>query len=705
MNNEKTREDIYLRRYLEAIVEGVERSEAIIKKAKALALFWNFQEIRFEAEDVLVGHFEINDVWMYPKNLADEIKHLNMENEKEDYNWVLIAEKIGLFTRTPGAHVVPGYDSMLKEGLQNRIERVIRTSKDCSQDQRAFYQAEIIVLYGLQNNILRHGKVAGEKGNKRLQEVCKRIAYHAPSTFLEAVQMVWMLHKSVVEEAGSGSISFGRIDQYLYPYYKRDIEKGRLTQNNAQKIINALWIRIAELEKSWQNITIGGGTVTGENQCNELSMMCMEAAMIVCGDQPQLSLRVSDNMPDCYWNKAMELIKTGMGFPELYNDNIAVKAKQNVGVSKEDAWNYSIVGCVEISVGGKEYSHMEGARFNWMKILEIMLNKGKCSLTGIQWELKNNYNLDSIQTFDEFYNWYKEELMYFLRRVCEFIDRASQNYGLYWPVPYTSALMEGCIEKGRDVTNGGTVYNNLTVNCVGIASVADALEAIEQLVFRDKVVSLVELSDILCKDFADNEWLQEKMLACPKYGNDIVSVDLKVKDLVKTFTETLQSQKMKYGDGRFQAGFYTSYFHATLGALTGATADGRKARTALSSSLSPMAGMDQNGPTAVINSANKIDMSYMGNGMVLDLKFLSGFFDKEERREIFRWLVEEYFAQGGMEIQFNTINREELLDAQIRPWIHKNLIVRVSGFSAYFISLEKVLQDEIIQRTEHQGMI
>lgn len=447
-----------------------------------------------------------------------------------------------------------------------------------------------------------------------------------------------------------------------------------------------------------------GGTAKGENQCNELTLMCMEATLVVRGDQPQLSLRIADNMSDCYWDKAMELIKTGMGFPELYNDNVAVKAKQNVGISKEDAWNYSIVGCVEISAGGKEYSHTEGARFNWAKILEIMLNNGKCSLTGECWNLKHNYSLDSISTFEEFYNWYKEELIYFSQQVCEFIDIASWNYGLYWPVPYTSALMEGCIDKGRDVTSGGTLYNNLTINCVGVASVADALEAIEQLVFRDKVICLRELSNMLKHNFVDSEWLRERMLDCPKYGNDIESVDLKVKDLVDTFTETLRMQKMNYCRGSFQSGFYTSYFHATMGELTGATADGRRAKTALSSSLSPMAGMDKNGPTAVINSANKIDMSYMGNGMVLDLKFLSGFFDKKEHRKIFRWLVEEYFAQGGMEIQFNTINREELLDAQIRPWVHKNLIVRVSGFSAYFVDLEKVLQDEIIQRTEHQGI-
>lgn len=249
---------MYLRKYIENIVEEVDDSEIIVRKAKALALFWNFQEIRFETEDTLIGHFEKNDVRMYPKNLTDEIEHLNKKNGKDNYNWMIIAEKIGLFTRAPGAHVVPGYDSMIKEGLQNRIGRVIRMAKDCSQKEKAFYRAELIVLHGLQNNILRHAEAAGEKGNVRLQKVCKKIAYHAPSTFLEAVQMVWILHKSVVEEAGSGSISLGRIDQYLYSYYKKDIEEGILTQDDAQEIIIALWRLIAELEKSWQNVTIGG---------------------------------------------------------------------------------------------------------------------------------------------------------------------------------------------------------------------------------------------------------------------------------------------------------------------------------------------------------------------------------------------------------------------------------------------------------------
>ena len=602
-----------------------------------------------------------------------------------------------------------GYDALLTEGLQGRIEKTASFARAAKgQETYGFYKAALIVLQGFQANIMRHGaaaKVKYQQNHKenirQIWESCEKIAYHPPDTFLEAVQLMWLAHKGIVDEADAASISFGRIDQYLYPYYERDLQTGKLTRETAQEILTALWKKIAEMEKSWQNVTIGGSDADGTDRCNELTLMCMQASLAVRGDQPQLSLRVGKHMPDIYWNQAFELIKTGMGFPSLFHDEMAAEAKRNAGVSFADAWDYSIVGCVELTAGGKEYSHTEGARFNWMKIMELMLNQGVCPMTGRTWPLQERTPLNQIDSFQQFYDWYKREFLFFTERLCEFIDVASDQYGGLWPTPFTSALTEGCMEKGKDVTFGGAVYNNLTLDCVGIASTADSLEAIERLVFEKKLVKLEELSVALNRDFEGWGWLREEMLACPKYGNDIDSVDGKMADLVKTFTDALQHMQMKYRQGHYQAGFYTSYFHATMGKLTGASPDGRKAGAALSPSLSPMAGMDGNGPTAVINSANKINMAYFGNGMALDLKFLPSFLESKGHLQALRALVEEYFQGGGLEVQFNVADREELIDAQENPWNHRNLIVRVSGFSAYFITLEKNLQDEIIRRIAH----
>ena len=531
-----------------------------------------------------------------------------------------------------------------------------------------------------------------------------RVAYFPPKTFFEAVQLLAIAHESVVSEAGSGSISLGRIDQYLYPYYEKDLLNGNIKREEAQEIIVALWEKISEIELSWQNVTIGGSDCNGNDMCNDLTLFCMEASRRVRADQPQLSLRVHNQMPDRIWNKAFEVIKTGMGFPELYNDIVAVRAKRNMGIAEEDAWNYSIVGCVELSAGGKEYSHTEGARINWVKILELMLNDGKCMFTEIGGLLTEKHELSEFKSFDVFYGWYQRELVNAIKKICKFIDDASENYSVYWPTPFTSNLMYGCLEKGKDVTNEGTIYNNLCVNCVGFASAVDSLEAIDELVFQKKIISLEEYAFALKHNFCGYEFLQIKAQNCAKYGNDIQSVDKKAKELSELFVNTLKKIKMKSRNGVFQPGFYTSYFHSDFGRKTAATPDGRNAEQPLSSSMSAMAGKDRNGPTALINSANKIQMDYFGNGMVLDLKFSRIFLEKKSHMEALKILILEYFERGGMEIQFNVLSKDELIEAQRNPIKYANLIVRVSGFSAYFRNLDKNLQDEIINRTEYQGL-
>lgn len=454
------------------------------------------------------------------------------------------------------------------------------------------------------------------------------------------------------------------------------------------------------MERGWQNVTIGGSN-KDKDECNEITLMCINATKEIRGQQPQLSLRVGNNMPDEIWNKAIDLISCGMGFPSLFNDTICKKALKGKKINDEDAENYSVMGCVELLVEGKEFSHQEGLRFNFVKFLEILLHNGNCALTNKKWSLLEDKDLDSVKDFEDFYDWFKRELINTLNKLCRLIDITSFHYGYFLNSPFMSAVMDGPIDKGRDIHDNGTVYNNLTICGVGTGEVADCLEAIKCICFEEKAISLRALIKTLDCDFVGYEDIQRKLLECPKYGNDIDSVDHLCADIVKTFTDTVTGYQLKNRDGVMQVGFYTSYFHADFGEKTAASPDGRKAKMPLSPSLSPMAGMDKNGVLAILNSANKIDMSNFGNSMALDIKFSPNFFEEKDNKKALKDMVKTYFDNGGMEIQFNVIDADTLRKAQEKPNEYRNIIVRVAGFSARFVGLSKKLQDEIISRTEN----
>lgn len=377
-------------------------------------------------------------------------------------------------------------------------------------------------------------------------------------------------------------------------------------------------------------------------------------------------------------------------------------ADSQTGVSLEDAYDYSTLGCVEITIGGREFSNTEEARINWLKILELLLFNGKCALTGKEWHLKENHVVEELTTFDELYEWFKEELKSTISRVGEYIDMASVIYSQHWPVPFLSSITIGCIENASDITENGTKYYNLSINCVGMANTVDALEAVEELVYIKKTTTIEEIKKALVANFEGYEWLRQEMLQCPKYGNDIDHVDNKMKDLMELFSSHVHNMHIVNRNGKFQCGFYSVMHHTLLGMKTAASCDGRYARTSLSNSLSPVQGMDKNGPTSVMNSINKISMDYMGNGGVLDMKFTPQFLEKQNHLIALRYLIETYFDEGGLEVQFNVVSKDTLIKAQKEPEKYGSLVVRVSGYSAYFVKLDKELQDEIIMRTENK---
>lgn len=626
------------------------------------------------------------------------------------------AIKSWLFKHWESGHILPGYHLVLEKGfggLAKEGEKALATADD---EHRPYIQAMLICNNAAIEYILRYAALCSEMAEKaedpinkahleKLASGCSQIASGEPRTFLEAVQLIWFIHEMMFIENDPASISLGRLDRTLYPFYKRDVEEGTLTYEEASDYIDALWIKFSANLHAYQNVTIGGiDPVSGEYTANDVTYIMLQSTRRLRFDQPLISLRYSDTMPDKMWAESLALIKTGIGFPAFFNDSACIKAKEDMGISESDARNYALIGCVEMGTPGKEYAKTEVLRINWTMILELMLNGGKTLLTGEQFSLHEPLDLDAIESFEDFYAWYKSEMVYFGKLGMDAVNLLDPAVMQYYPTPYISCTMEQCYEKGLDVTGGGTVYNNTGVNICGMANAVDSLAAIRKVVFEDKLVTLKELAKALKADFIGYEELQHELINhCPKYGNDDECVDNLMKDLVATFSQVVKGYRNPRG-GKFQLGLYSVEDHSKMGLRTGASPDGRKARESLANAISPVQGRDVVGPTAVLNSLLRTDLSAATNGMVLDLKFNPSFLDSDRHTKALRDLIDTYFKNGGMEIQFNVVDRATLIDAQSHPELHQDLVVRVSGFSAYFVTLMKTTQDEIIARTEYSTM-
>jgi formate C-acetyltransferase len=635
--------------------------------------------------------------------------------EEEALDYLLKGIDTGLVTRWANGHVIAGYDFVIHQGY-GALERLLEEKREhAGPGRRDYYDAMIAAVRGAVDYIGRYEGAtkktletakdpARRKNLERIMTACGRVKREKPSNFFEAVQALILLHEMLLYENHSGSMSLGRIDRLLGPYYEKDKATGNIGFDEAGEIIDALWLKIASVIMGYQNVTIGGRDETGAPFENDITLLCVRASGKVKRDQPLLSLRCHRQTSETLWEEAIALLAQGGGFPAFFNDEIIISAREKQGVKKEDSWNYGIVGCVEPSIGGREFSFTEELRINWAKILELMFSGGLCTITGIRVGLKNRRDLGTIRDFDDFYAWYREELQYAIEtcaRACSMIDSA---YPLYFPSPLLSSTFEDCVETGQDVSGEGPKYRFGSANACGMANTVDSLAAIKEMIFEKKLVTLEDTARALACNFEGHDSLRAYMLnRCPKYGNDIPEVDAYMRELGNFFCSTVMMQKNHRG-GTFQAGLYTVISQATMGKITGALPDGRKKETALSNAISPVQGMDTQGPTANVRSTLYPDHSLAANGLVVDLKFSPGFFDTDSHRKTLRSLVETYFAEGGQEIQFNVVNRETLLDAQKNPQKHRDLIVRVSGFSAYFVSLDRSLQDEIIKRTEYHGI-
>lgn len=692
----------------------------ILALGTALRRYLEEKPVFLTGDDLLAGHGQFVD-WTHsnPAALFEEINRLEAgENLTEHQRFILrqmrTGMQIGLYSRYPGGHLIPNYPQLLQTGLQAMIDKVRRYEAESRPGNRAFYGASLQTLLGAQKHILNYAGKAGallktceeteaRSRLSRIQESCLHIAYGPARSFFEALQLLWLAHEVTVSEQICGSLSFGRADQYLYPYFRRDMETGKLTQEEAGDLLQAFWLKCAGLPVGYQNLTLGGTDENGRDESNELTLLCLEATRLVQVDQPLVSLRVNTQMPEAVWEEALRVVETGIGFPALFNDAAIIPTRMAMGATKTEAYNYGVIGCVEQSIPGREYAHTEGMRHNWVKVLELMLNGGVCQITGRPFQLQTRRELCEIKSFDDFYKWFEEELLYTQDIALQYMQMADAQYGKIWPTPYASTLMDGCLESGRDVNEGGTVYNHSTINATGMSNAVDSLAAIREGVFGQQLVSLPELQETLRHNFSGAAVLRKQLRHLPKFGNGIKAVDILLTDLSNRLLDGLSGYINPRG-GKYQMGFYSVGNHAILGQKTGATPDGRYARTAVANSLAPVQGADVNGPTAVLLSVLHAPMERLHNGMALDLKFSPHFFNDAQHKAAVKTLVTAFFKEGGQEIQFNVVDRETLLDAQKHPDLHRDLLVRVSGFSAFFVTLDLTLQNEIIARSEYSAL-
>ena len=663
----------------------------------------------------------------------EETKELQSESASDELDEFADAVETWLVKHWHSGHTLAGYEMLLNTGWGTLLSRVEeQLGKARSEKEKQTVHAFQIVLKACMSYVHRYLEEVERQLNKlkrnnnidkndyndsyndgfgtrrecleRMRDALMNIEREAPETFYEALQLLTLANEMMYCENIPSGISLGRIDYYLYPFYRRDVDAGRLNYEEAGELIEAFWLKCSCQKKAYQNMTLGGCNSDGQCSVNDLTYLCLESAANLRVDQPSVNFRWTDDMPEEAWQAVLALIRTGMGFPALLYDPCCMKAQTKNGVSKDDVWNYGFVGCVEMAIPGKENAMTELARLNLPKLLDLLLHQGKDTCSDKTFQMKNQKKPAEFKTYEELEQAYLNELEYWVRKIIRNLNRIEHLYAEKYPLPYLSVLTEDCIGSRKDVMAGGARYTGVGFNLGGIGTAVDALAAIRDVVYDKNMVTLEACMEILDDDFEDSEQIQQYLSSrAPKYGNDQSrewDVDQIAFRLEKRVSDTLKEYRNYWG-GPYRLGLYTVEDHAIMGMHTGATADGRKSGESLSNSSGASQGKDTYGPTALINSVTNFPMEEAGNGMVLDVKFTPSLLEEETGKRALRSLIETYFHKGGMEMQISVVSGETLRAAQEHPENYADLIVRVSGFSAYFCSLRKATQDEIIKRTEH----
>jgi pyruvate formate-lyase/glycerol dehydratase family glycyl radical enzyme len=737
----------------------------VLQRAKSLALALNKIEIRMDSQELIVGNrtpgvrggvvspeagiswidremetlptrpqdkFNVRkeDIEEFRRTILPYWKGKSLEDAVKDRLGEEISAigKVAKINQTDHAqgHICPNTQKWLAigpAGLKKEAEEKLKTAAD---DKKAFYESVMIVLSAAQDFMRRYSKLARQllveasdstlkKNLAEVEEICAKLAAHPPETFREAIQSLWFLYVILQMESNASSFSPGRADQYLYPYFKKDIDSGELNLSDALEILEALWLKfnqIVYLRNSNSakyfagfpigfNIACGGQTNDGKDASNELSFLFLKAQEHLLLPQPNLSARLFEGSSPEFVDQCSRVIGMGSGMPQIFNDESIIPALMNQGISKEDAVNYAIVGCVELTTHGNNLGWSDAAMFNLVKALELTLNNGVCLQTGIQMGLQTGY-LTDCKTYEDLEEAYKRQLDHFIKRMITACDAVDRMHAEFLPSPFLSSVIDGCVEKGMDVTAGGAHYNLSGIQAIQAANIADSLAVIRKLIYDEGSLKAEELLKALQTNYEGREELRQYLInKVPKYGNDVAWVDNIGAKWIEYFAKKMEGCKNARG-GPYHTGLYTVSAHIPMGHNVGASADGRLSKDPLADGgMSAMYGRDRNGPTALLKSVSRINAKYGSNGTLLNMKFLPDFFKTEEGIKKFSSMLMTLVDLKISHVQFNVLTKEDLVKAKQNPEEYKGLTVRVAGYTAYFTELANDLQDEIIERTSY----
>ena len=768
----------------EAYKENLNQPRVMVR-AKMLEKILNHMSIYIEDKSLLAGNqatrnrnapifpeytmeFVINELDQFEKRDGDvfyitektkeqlrEIAPFWENNNLRARGEALLPEEVCVFMETGvfgmegklnagDAHLAVNYERILKDGLKGYEKRVkeCKASLDLTDpdsiDKYCFYNAVLIVLDAVRAFANRYSVLAKKLAEKELNQerklellemsrICAKVPNEPAETFQEAVQSVWFIQLILQIESNGHSLSYGRFDQYMYPYYDRDIKNGNITEAEALELLTCLWIKTLTINKvrsqahtlssagspMYQNVTIAGQTTDKKDAVNDLSFLVLKSVAQTRLTQPNLTVRYHKNINKQFLDECVEVMRLGFGMPALNNDEIIIPSFMDWGVKEEDAYNYSAIGCVETAVPGKWGYRCTGMSYiNFPRMLLCTMNNG-VDLTSNKRFTKGCGYFTEMESYEELLKaWDKtvREITRYSVIVENAIDKASERDV---PDVLCSALTDDCIARGKTIKEGGAVYDFISGLQVGIANMADCLAAIKKLVYEEKKITRQELWDAILDDFSspENKKIQEMLIReAPKYGNDDDYVDQLIVEAYDSYINEIE----KYPNTRYNRGPIggiryagTSSISANVGQgmSTMATPDGRNAFEPLAEGCSPAHNSDKNGPTAVFKSVSKLRTNKITGGVLLNQKMTPQMLSTEENRQKLELLIQTFFNRlHGYHVQYNIVSKETLIDAQKHPEKHKDLIVRVAGYSAFFNVLSKKTQDDIIGRTEQSLM-
>jgi len=684
------------------------------------------QRLLLSNEDKRYIEAELIPYWKLEEDTVQERFQKNLSSDLRDLMEKLVFLVDTELTNGIG-HFLPGHAPLLKYGINGLIRKAEKKIIEFSDDNSkiTFLQSTIIICNAVKKFIQRFSDLAknkaeSESNSKRQSElyeiakICRNISENPPESFKEAIQLIYFNQFICGLEDGGFAVSVGRSDQDLYPFYLKDKSEAKISDEEVQFLVECFYIKLttlwnyvlskgvvaAEGPPITENLTIGGVDRNGKDATNELSYIMLDAYTHLKTVQPTFSIRIHKMTPDDFLYKVGESIKAGASVA-LFNDDVMIKSLVKLGFTLEDAREYAAIGCVEPQHPFKSFGSTNANQINIVKCLELALTNGIDMVTRVDYGVKSN---KKITSYEDLWEAFKDQTIYFIKNMVLTMDVLDAAISELNPQPFLSATTENCLEKGLDVTQGGAIYNFTGAQLIGLATVADSLAVIKKIVFDDKLLSLEELVKILMKNYRGtyqgrkgSEWREIFINKVPKYGNDDDYVDQIAVDVVNFYCDEILKQT-NYRGGKFNPGILSTAFHLAFGIFTGASADGRKSKVQLSNGVGPTNGMDKNGPTAILNSVNKLDHGLITNGDSLILAF----HPNTLKLDIFPSLIRTFFQpDGGFHIQFNVVGKDTLCEAQRNPDEYRGLVVRIAGYSVLFTELSKIAQDEIIERTEY----